>query len=140
MNAAGEDPAAPESSPEPTAAPEGARATPDGVSADDLASLEARWAKDARKTQRRLAKLDERIGRRVDEAVGLLTALDRRLARIERAQREAVEATDRLRRAVRDVEASMGRRTDLKKLKKVLDQLEVVEVPDDAPDLRTERD
>ena len=60
-------------------------------------------------------------------------ALEQRLARAERVQRETVESLERLRKAVRGVDSEMARRADVKKLKNVLDQLEVVEIAEGPP-------
>jgi hypothetical protein len=77
-----------------------------------------------KKGKRRLRRVESKL----DAALSALVALDERLAQLERVQHETVEALDRVRKAVREVDAEMARRGDVKKLKKVLDQLEVVEI------------
>ena len=82
----------------------------------------------------RMAKvMDLLAAHKLDAALAALAALEQRLARAERVQRETVESLERLRKAVRGVDSEMARRADVKKLKNVLDQLEVVEIAEGPP-------
>lgn len=93
----------------------------------DLSSGPSSPAPADSKPGKREARRDKQLGKVLDTLEGL----DRRLARIERVQRETTQVLDRLRRAVKEVDGTMARRQDIKKLKKKLDQLEVVELADD---------
>lgn len=103
----------------------------DADSSPRAASLEADKPKNKKGRRHKLAS-------KMDEAVGILTALEKRLARVERVQREMLEGLSRLHKDLRSVEASMATKGDAKKLKKMLDLLEVVEIAEDAPALRAE--
>jgi hypothetical protein len=63
-------------------------------------------------------------------AIGVLAE---RIGDLEDAVAEAVEEIGKLRKTMGDLRGSVATKKQVKKLKKVLDQLEVIEVGDDAP-------
>lgn len=63
-----------------------------------------------------------------------LEGIDKRLGRVERAVGEHTEMLSKLRTVVHRLEGEMATKKQMKKLKKVLDQLDVIEIPDDAPE------
>lgn len=66
--------------------------------------------------------------------LNVLEKLAERLGDLEDAVAEAVEELEKTRRAISDLKKSAATKKQVKKLKKALDQLEVIEVgPDDAP-------
>ncbi|MCK6544606.1 hypothetical protein L6R52_01955 [Myxococcota bacterium] len=70
----------------------------------------------------------------VQEVLRAVSALTQRIAELEDAVAEAAEEIGKVRKAVSDLKHSAASKKQVKKLKKVLDQLEVIEVgPESAP-------
>ncbi|MEQ9503429.1 MAG: hypothetical protein RIT81_41595 [Deltaproteobacteria bacterium] len=67
------------------------------------------------------------------QTLDALKGIDQRLGRVERSLGEHTEMLSKLRTVVDRLEGAMATKKQMKKLKKVLDQLDVIEIPDDAP-------
>ena len=66
----------------------------------------------------------------VDEALDLLRTIHKKVGRLEKRLEAQAEATEALKSEVKALSKVVARKKHLKRLKKVLDQLEVVELAD----------
>lgn len=68
----------------------------------------------------------------LEEALELLRSLHKKVGRLEKRLEAQNEGIDAVREAVADLSKVVAKKKHLKRLKKVLDQLEVVELADDG--------